>query len=769
MSEWLSTGPARRYGLALALLGLALGARLALEPWLQGGFPFVTVLAAVGWAAWRLGPGPAAMTAVLGFAAVNSGLVTPAPVRSWSGGPPAWTLAGYLLSSAVLVAFGVTLALQRRRSEADHEARRVSQQALQRSESLLRGLYESTRLCMGVVELTDDGDVLHLQDNAGSCRVFGVPPGGTANRHASALGASADTIALWHRHYLASQADQRPVDFAYAQATPDGVRWYEVTVAPLPLLPGERPRFSYILEDATDRHGAEQRLREAATQARLALDVAEIGTWRWEPDLDVLHADRRCRELCGLQELGRLCWQDFIAHVHEDDRAAFEQDVAEARHPRGSGTYSRELRIVRPDGSVRWAVSRGQMLVLREDEATGRRALLLNTLLDVTSRKQAEASMAESDRRKNEFIATLSHELRNPLAPLRTGVEMLRRAGADPALRERVIATMNRQLGHMVRMIDDLLDVSRITRDQLELRRQPVALSQVITAAVETAQSLVEAREHTLTLHLPGPVVTVHGDVARLTQVLTNLLHNAAKYTPSGGHIDVTLEADDSAARVSVADNGIGIPAELLPRVFDLFAQVDRHASASHDGLGIGLAISRRLVEMHGGTLEATSEGAGQGCRFTMTLPRLVAPAGPATRPGQPLPEATSAARRILIVDDNVDAARSMCELLNLHGHQARAVHDGAAALQLAAQWTPEVALLDIGMPQMDGHELARRLVAQAGAQAPLMLAVTGWGQRADRERSAAAGFDDHLVKPVDPVALLRLIDSLPLHLHTAP
>lgn len=767
MPAWSSEGPIRRYAAAVVWLGAAVALRLALEPWLQGAFPFLAVLAAVMLVAWRIGPGPATLAAVLGYPAM--GLVLATPLSPWYGGPPVWRLAGYALSAGVLIGFSVVQHRTRRTSEADRRERLASEQALRSSESLLRGLYESTRLCMGVVELTDDGDILHLQDNAGSCRLFSVPPGATANRRASELGASPETIACWRSRYLESQQRQGSVDFAYSAQHAEGQRWFSVTVAPLPSMPGERPRFSYILDDATDRRSAELRKRQSAAQARLALDVAELGVWSWDPAGDQLRADRRCRELCDLPSDSRLYWHDLIVHVHEDDRAGFQHDVQLALASPSPEPYSRELRIVQPNGAVRWVTSRGQQVIEGNGDAQGH-SIIISTMLDITARKHAEQAMADSDRRKNEFIATLSHELRNPLAPLRTGVAMLRRSGDDEALRERVLGTMERQLGHMVRMIDDLLDISRITRDQLQLRRQPITLAQVVAAAMETAQPLISARAHTLTLR-PHDLerraadVFIEGDLARLTQVLANLLHNAVKYTPSGGHIVVALEADDHEARLSISDDGIGIPPALLPRVFDMFAQIDPDTTSTHGGLGIGLAISRRLMQLHGGRLEAQSDGAGQGSRFTMALPRLMhAPKAPLT-PKDAWDQLTTTPRRILVVDDNVDAAQTLCELLRLQGHEARAVHDGPAALQLNTQWRPDVALLDIGMPQMDGYELAARLRAQAPATGPLpwLVAVTGWGQQSDRQRSAAAGFDDHLVKPVDPLALLRLIDSLPL------
>jgi signal transduction histidine kinase len=371
---------------------------------------------------------------------------------------------------------------------------------------------------------------------------------------------------------------------------------------------------------------------------------------------------------------------------------------------------------------------------------------------------RSRQALALEDRRKSEFLATLAHELRNPLAPLRSALQVLR-SGADAAGRAQALAVMDRQLRHMVRLIDDLLDVSRISRDQMHLQRAPLDVGTVVRAALETAEPVLAAKHHHVELTWPEEPAWVDGDATRLTQILSNLLDNSAKYTAPGGRIAVALHAAVDAVVVAVDDDGIGIPADKLPRVFDMFARVETEGAAPQAGLGIGLALARRLAQLHGGTLAAESAGPGRGSRFVLRLPRIAAPAHAV--PPAALSVVDTSPRRILVVDDNVDAATAMAAMLEIDGHRVEAAIDGASALDAAERFEPEVALLDIGMPGMDGHELARRLAARPWAKGLVLVAVTGWGQDTDRRRSEAAGFAHHLVKPVDPGDLTSLLAAV--------
>jgi PAS domain S-box-containing protein len=369
---------------------------------------------------------------------------------------------------------------------------------------------------------------------------------------------------------------------------------------------------------------------------------------------------------------------------------------------------------------------------------------------DITDRKRAEEALREADRRKDEFIALLAHELRNPLVPIRNGLQVLRLAGGDANAVAQARSMMERQLGHMVRLIDDLLDTARLSQNKMELRRSRVLLTDVVSSALETARPAIEAAGHELLLSLPPEPVHLDADLTRLAQVFSNLLSNSAKYTERGGRIWLAAERRGGEAVVSVRDTGIGIPADALPRIFDMFAQVDRSAERSTGGLGIGLALVKGLVEMHGGTVTAESGGQGRGSTFTVKLPVLESEPEPLA-PGASDDEqpAGGPKRRILVVDDNRDSATSMAMMLRLLGDEVRTAHDGVEAVEVAEAFRPQVILMDVGMPRLNGYEATRRIREQPWGRGITVIALTGWAQDADKARSQEAGCNSHLVKPV--------------------
>lgn len=365
--------------------------------------------------------------------------------------------------------------------------------------------------------------------------------------------------------------------------------------------------------------------------------------------------------------------------------------------------------------------------------------------------------LKEADRRKDEFLATLAHELRNPLAPVRNAVQVLRLRGPDEPELRWGWDVIDRQVEHLTRLIDDLLDISRITRNKLELRKQRIELAEVIRGAVESSRPVIEQREQELEVILPPGPIYLNGDLVRLTQVLMNLLNNAAKFTERRGRIWLSAERQEGDVLVRVRDTGVGIAAEKLPRLFDIFFQVDKTREQSQGGLGIGLSLVRRLVELHGGRVEAHSEGVGKGSEFIVRLPALVDQPPQAQEPsdnGKPKP----AARRILVVDDNRDSADSLAMLLRLIGNEVQAAYDGMQGVEAAEQFRPEVVLLDIGMPRLNGEDACRRIRAEPWGQEMMLIALTGWGQEGDRRRFKEAGFDHHITKPVEPAALLKLL-----------
>ena len=395
---------------------------------------------------------------------------------------------------------------------------------------------------------------------------------------------------------------------------------------------------------------------------------------------------------------------------------------------------------------------------------------------DITARKQAEAALqaserfsrqlavdlSESDRRKDEFLATLAHELRNPLAPIRTGLDVMRLSPSGTPAVERARTMMERHVGHMVRLMDDLMDVSRISRGRVELKIARVQARAILDDAVEASRSFMEADGHALVVNAVSESAWVDGDLTRLAQVVGNLLNNAAKYTPKGGRIELAARVEAGEVVITVTDNGAGIAADMLPNVFDLFAQVDRTLDRAKGGLGIGLSVVRKLVELHGGTVTAASPGAGLGSTFTVRLPLAATP--PATQSAaanKPSTPRLTDSLCVLVVDDNLDAAELLSAVLELAGHDARAVHDGPAALAAARDVRPDVVFLDIGLPGMSGHAVARRFRAEAAFAGIVLVALTGWGSADDKRKSREAGFDHHLTKPVDLARVHELLAGI--------
>jgi len=546
----------------------------------------------------------------------------------------------------------------------------------------------------------------------------------------------------------------------------DGSRfWASVVITALRDEAGRPRGFSMVTRDITHKMQAEEdvrRLLQEETARRAAENLAEIlqlvhkidkiGHWEWDSLTDTNKWSPEIEALYGLRS-GEFegTYQAWAKLVHPDDLAQAEEDVRRAME---TGQYFTEFRVVWPDGSVHWLETRAYVFKDGHDKPTR----IAGVNMDITERKLQEEALREADRRKDEFLATLAHELRNPLAPICNGLQILCLTD-EPAAAERARQMMERQLGQLVRLVDDLLDISRISRNRLELRKARIPLTSVLDNAIETARPLIDTKGHTLTVNLPQEAIFLDADLTRLAQVFWNLLNNSAKYTDPGGRIDLSARRDGAWIEVSVRDNGIGIPAEAIPGLFTLFSQVTPSLERSQGGLGIGLALLKGLVEMHGGTVCVSSPGIGAGTDVVVRLPLARISAD---EPAQPTsPRIThSPCRRILIVDDNRDAAASLGTMLALAGHDTRAAHDGLEALELAEAFRPDVVLLDIGLPKLNGFDACRRIRGQPWGKDIVIVAVTGWGQPDDRRRSREAGFDQHMVKPVDPRALMKWLDG---------
>ena len=518
------------------------------------------------------------------------------------------------------------------------------------------------------------------------------------------------------------------------------------------------------LEERVDARTAElvqAHANVAASEERLriALAAGRMGTWELDAMKRICHIDEVQSRLLGLNPLGQTVQLDtLMALTYPDDDQAVREAIDHALKSNldGARDYSYEFRIVRPsDNAVRWLRVSGRT-VPNEDGPPRR----IGVTFDITDRKNDEQALQEADRRKNDFLATLAHELRNPLAPIRNAVELLRMKSQLPVDKRGPAEVIDRQTRALTRLVDDLLDISRITQNRLELRREPASLSAIVDAAIESSRPLIDAGGHSLEVTMPDEPIVLLADVTRLAQVISNLLNNAARYSDKKGHIHVHVLRDGADAVVKVADEGIGIPTAMLSRVFEMFVQVDRAHERGRGGLGVGLALSKQLIEMHGGTITAHSSGPGLGSTFELRIP-IASEVEASVRALGGKDDLPTSRFRLLVVDDNRDSVDSLSTLLRLMGNDVHMAYDGVEAVHAAHTYRPDIVLLDVGLPLRNGYDAARMIRSEPWGRGVVLIALTGWGQEQDRRKSREAGFDHHLVKPVDPKALMALVSEL--------
>lgn len=503
-----------------------------------------------------------------------------------------------------------------------------------------------------------------------------------------------------------------------------------------------------------------------ASEARLSLALANarLGYWGWDIPSGKVNWYGGLDTLYGRAEM--MTFADFLKSVHADDRAVVMTAVECTL--REGAPFEAEFRLLWPDGTVHWLLSKGDL----ERDAHDQPLRLSGINMDITERKQVEMALKTADRHKDEFLAMLAHELRNPLTPVLSAVEVLRHSHLDDPALNWARDLIHRQVTHMTQLVDDLLDVSRIAQGRLVLRKECIDLDAVVAQAVETNRPLIEARGHRLTVSLPEGPIPLEGDLTRLAQVVANLLNNAAKYTDPEGQIALIAERLEGEIVLRVKDTGIGIEPEVLPHVFEIFTQADRTLNHAQDGLGIGLALVKKLVELHGGRVEARSAGAGRGAEFVVWLPMGQLPQArtrsqsqeQAQPQGWVQPQAQAShglCCRVLVVDDNADITQGLATLLSLDGHEVKSAPDGPTALTLARDFQPHIVLLDIGLPGMNGYEVASRLRTQPGMEKTILVAMTGYSREQDRQRAKESNFDHHLTKPVDLKVLYTLLDVL--------
>jgi two-component system CheB/CheR fusion protein len=632
-----------------------------------------------------------------------------------------------------------------RRAEREREQAEAN---LKRSQAQLRTFIQHAPISIAMF----DRDLNYLAASGRWLADYGQGSADLAGRNHYAL--YPDLPERWkdiHRRCLAGATLKSDEDlWVQGDGSRRWLRW-----AVLPWTDGEGRIGGIIMsaEDITGRKLAEEALRESERIYRAIGESIDYGVWICAPDGRNTYASESFLKLVGItqEQCSDFGWGEVL---HPDD---VERTIAAWKAcVRSGGAWDIEHRFLGVDGNYHPVLARG--VPVRDEQGQVRCWAGIN--LDISRLKQAEAALLEADQRKNEFLAMLAHELRNPLAPIGNAVEILRRPGLDAAQSAWCSDIIDRQTGQLTRLVDDLLDISRITQGKIELQKAPLAVADIVQRAVETSRPLLDERRHELVVQLPSEPLWVEGDEVRLAQAVSNLLNNAAKYTDEGGRIELGAEPCEDEAIIRVRDTGRGMDASALPHLFAPFYQVDRTLDRAEGGLGIGLSLVKNLVGLHGGSVRAFSAGKGQGSEFVVRLPRLVDPPAAACAVAESQP--ATGGLRILVVDDNHDAAESLALLLQIDGHEVWMAHDGPAGLEMARAKRPDAVLLDIGLPGMDGYAVARTLRRSAESGQARLIALTGYGQREDREKSSAAGFDAHLLKPVDIDLLQRLLAECP-------
>lgn len=738
----------KNYVLGLLAVAAAVFLRWILDPLMGDALPLVTLFAAVAAAVWLGGYRVAIPITLIGYIACHYLFIEPRGEFEVTDTANLVGAIAYLFTCALIIVFGEAARIAHRRATESREVFRVT----------LRSIGDA------VITTDMKGRITYLNEVAESL---------TGWSHQEALGQPLERV-----FKIVNEVTRLPVENPAGRALREGVVVglanhtvlikkdgsecpIDDSAAPIRNEQGHVSGCVLIFRDVTAQRLVEREKTNQLHTARLLAAIVEssndaiisksldgfIQTWN--------AAAERLFGYTAEQAIGR-----HISLVIPLDRLAEEEEIIASLRA-GQRIEHYETERLRSDGQ-RVEVS---LTISPIKDVSGNVIGASKIARDITDRKRAEddlqrlaADLSDADRRKNEFLATLAHELRNPLAPMTNMLEVLKRADGDTEILKRAQETIERQLGQMVRLVDDLLDLNRVTHDRLELRRSEVDLSSVIQQAVEVARPLIDAAGHNLTVDLPDEPIYLNADRARLAQMFGNLLNNSSKYTRPMGSISLTAKRIDNEVAVTVKDNGAGIPRDKLDSIFDMFMQVDRTTDRAQGGLGIGLTLVKRLAEMHGGSIEAKSAGEGQGSEFVVRLPVLSKPSvvrhAPSVEP-EPSPR-----RRILIVDDNQDSADSLAMLLEITGNKTYMAHDGVEAIEAIERYHPEVVLLDIGLPKLDGHEVCRHVRQQSWGKDIVMIALTGWGQEDDRRKSEEAGFNGHLVKPVDYDRLLELLSS---------
>jgi PAS domain S-box-containing protein len=744
--------PVVSYVLSMAALAAAVLLRWLLDPLMGDALPLVTLFGAVAVASRLGGYRPAVLVSLLGYVACEYLFISPR--RSLSLGSLGDVLAvgntvglvAYLFTCGIIIGLGESA----RKAQADKTSQLLT-----------------ARLLASIVESSDDAIVSKSLDgiiqswNAGAERLFGYSAEQAIGRHIS-LVIPPERLAEEDDIVASLKAGKRIDHVETERVRSDGQRvQVSLTISPIRDASGVVIGASKIARDVTERKRIEAEREKFVTLIENSTDF--IGMC----DLDGVpfFVNRAGLKMVGLDDIEQARRMPVASFFFSEDQDRMMHEFFPSVLRNGHGEVEVRFRHFKT-GAPRWMAYK----VLTLPGADGRPVAFATVSQDVTERRRLEddlrrvvAELSDADRRKNEFLAMLAHELRNPLAPISNAVRALSLGRRDETAVDSASEMLERQVGQIIRLVDDLLDVSRISRGKIALRPERVELTRIIDQAVEASRAQYRSMDQELTVSLPSEPVYLNADPTRLAQVVGNLLNNAHKFTDVGGRISVAVEREGAQVVIRVKDTGVGIAAEHLAGIFEMFTQVESSLERSRSGLGIGLTLVKTLVEMHGGTVEAHSDGPGRGSEFVVRLPVLrdvpesLSPAAPEHLDASPVVR-----RRVLIVDDNRDAAEWLATLLSLSGHETHIALDGDQAVKAAERLLPDAILLDIGLPRIDGYEVCRRIREQPWGRGLMIVALTGWGQEEDRQKSKEAGFNTHLVKPVDDEVIMNLLASLP-------
>jgi PAS domain S-box-containing protein len=735
------------YGVAVAAVLAAVLLRWLLDPVMGDTLPLVTLFGVVAATVWLGGYRPALLVVVLGYLACAYLFIQPRGDLGLHEARNVVGLVAYLVTCSIIIGLGEVMRLAQRRAEVGREFLRVT--------------------------ISSVGDAVITTDMEGRVATLNpVAEALTGWTHQDARGRPLETV-----FKIINEERRKPVENPVKKVLEKGVvvglanhtvliakdgteRPIDDSAAPIRDGQAQVVGCVLIFRDITDRRRAERLIADARAYAESIVATVREPLLVLDGELRVKSASRSFyrtfgvtpqeTENCLIYEVGNRQW----------DIAALRKLLADIL-PQNTMFNDYEVEHIFPTIGHRVMLLNARRLY-REGNHT---ELILLAIEDITFEKEAERraydlmiQLKDADRRKDEFLAMLGHELRGPLAPLSNMLEIMKRAEGNGDLLQQARSTMERQLGQLVRLVDDLIDVGRITRNKIELRKECIELASVIHQSVEACRPLAECANLQVSVTLPPEPIYLYADPVRLAQVFSNILNNACKYTEPGGRISLSAERQGSDVAVTVKDTGMGIPPDKLESVFEMFTQIDRTLERSQGGLGIGLTLAKRLVEMHEGTISAQSAGPGKGSEFVVRLPILIEK-GKAETP-KPTGAPAAMPRRILVVDDNTDAASSLAMLLKITGNEAHTANDGLEAVEAAEKFRPDVVLLDIGLPKLNGYDACRRIREQPWGKNMVMVALTGWGQEEDRRKSTESGFDAHMVKPVDYAALMKLLAS---------